>query len=123
MIRAGAVLRALRPGAEWTLSDSTKPVMANLVMHSDEPTVTQAEYDAMAAEMATEQPWVDIRAERDILLRDSDWRMGNDTPLSEADQAAWGEYRESLRNIPQDFTTPKKFGWPKKPKWPSTPDE
>lgn len=115
MIRPGAVLKALRPDAEWTLTDSTLPVMANLVMHSDVPDVTQAEYDEMAAQMEAAEPWIDIRAERDELLRDSDWTDLPHNPLSSGEQDAWVVYREALRDIPQVFSDAEAIEWPEAP--------
>ena len=115
MIRPGAVLKALRPDAEWTLTDSTNPVVANLVIHSGEPAITQAEYDEMAAQMEAAEPWIDIRAERDELLRDSDWTDLPHNPLSSGEQDAWVVYREALRDVPQVFSDAEAVVWPEVP--------
>ena len=37
---------------------------------------------------------------RDLLLADSDWTQGADSPLSEEDKAAWATYRQELRDLP-----------------------
>ena len=42
--------------------------------------------------------WVQVRAERDQALKDSDWRAGKDVVLS----TAWKEYRQALRDLPQE---------------------
>ena len=62
--------------------------------------------------------WVNIRAERDRLLTESDWTQGNDTPLSDADVAKWKTYRTSLRDLPSDQSSKTKYSditWPTKP--------
>ena len=115
MIRPGAVLKALRPGMEWTLTDSTNPVVANLVIHSDEPAITQAEYDEMAAQMEAAEPWIDIRAERDQLLRASDFTRLSDAPFSTAKKAQWKTYRQTLRDLPQTYDNIEDVEWPEAP--------
>jgi len=61
------------------------------------------------------QSWDDIRAERDSLLSASDWTMVSDTPLSDAEVDAWADYRQALRDIPQDFDSPDDVVWPEAP--------
>lgn len=39
-----------------------------------------------------------IRRERDLLLKDSDWRMTDDYPYE--DKELWRAYRQSLRELP-----------------------
>jgi hypothetical protein len=43
--------------------------------------------------------WAAIRAHRDRLLLDSDWTLGNDSPLGADAKAAWAVYRDALRRI------------------------
>lgn len=38
--------------------------------------------------------------ERDELLRSTDWTLMADAPLSGAQKAAWGVYRQALRDLP-----------------------
>lgn len=40
------------------------------------------------------------RMERDELLRSTDWTLMADAPLSGAQKAAWGVYRQALRDLP-----------------------
>lgn len=57
----------------------------------------------------------DIRAERDALLRASDWSVLPDaTPVGGKD--AWIEYRQQLRNITDGVTDPNAVVWPISPK-------
>ena len=58
--------------------------------------------------------WEQIRAQRDALLKDSDWAAFPDaTP--KPSKEAWLTYRQALRDIPQTFSTPEEVVWPNKP--------
>lgn len=59
--------------------------------------------------------WDVIRNERDRLLKDSDWTQLADAPLSETSIAAWKVYRQTLRDIPQEYPTPDDVQWPEIP--------
>ena len=51
-------------------------------------------------EMIDAEPMKRLRHERDIRLRDTDWR---DLPSYQgADQEAWRTYRQALRDLPQN---------------------
>ena len=64
-------------------------------------------------EQCTEaQKWESVRFYRNNYLRDSDWTQLAD---SSADKVAWGNYRQTLRDIPQNFQKPEDVVWPTKP--------
>ena len=52
------------------------------------------------------------RAERDILLAQSDWTQVADAPV---DQAAWATYRQALRDVPSQEGFPETIDWPTSP--------
>jgi hypothetical protein len=54
----------------------------------------------------------EVRAKRDRLLAASDWTQVLDAPV---DQAAWAEYRQALRDVPQQEGFPTDVAWPVKP--------
>lgn len=56
-----------------------------------------------------------IRTERDRLLTASDWTQLTDSPLTETDRLAWAEYRQELRNVPQQADFPGTVQWPVHP--------
>lgn len=56
--------------------------------------------------------WEDIRKERNKLLDRSDYTQMPDWP---GDKAAWSNYRQALRDIPQSFNNPSEVVWPSKP--------
>lgn len=56
-----------------------------------------------------------VRSERDKLISQSDWTQLNDSPISGTKQTEWGNYRQALRDIPQQTGFPWNVNWPNKP--------
>jgi hypothetical protein len=48
-------------------------------------------------------------------LRQSDWSMLPDVPMTVSDKEAWLQYRDSLRNIREQSHFPEAIVWPNKP--------
>jgi len=59
------------------------------------------------------QTWEQIRAIRDSKLRETDWVGLKDITVS--NESAWLNYRQALRDIPQNFANPQDVVWPSKP--------
>jgi len=59
-----------------------------------------------------EQLAAQARSQRDALLSQSDWTQVPDAPV---DQQAWAEYRQALRDLPQQAGFPTEITWPVKP--------
>lgn len=59
--------------------------------------------------------WLIVKAKRNTLLAETDWTQNLDAVLSIEEKAAWQEYRQALRDIPQDFANPEDVIWPVKP--------
>tara|TARA_B100000161_G_C33285765_1_gene296320 strand:- start:60 stop:497 length:438 start_codon:yes stop_codon:yes gene_type:complete len=55
--------------------------------------------------------WTDVRRQRDILLKETDWRAMSDRTLTDA----WRDFRQELRQIPQTQTDPFNITWPTEP--------
>jgi len=55
---------------------------------------------ALDAEAGEQHQALAVRVERDALLAASDWVMLPDAPLTDAQRAAWREYRQALRDLP-----------------------
>lgn len=53
-----------------------------------------------------------LRSKRDQILTESDWTQLPDAPV---DQEAWANYRQALRDVPQQSGFPDSFEWPTKP--------
>lgn len=63
--------------------------------------------------VADHAAWREVRAKRNLLLRDCDW---TDLPNSPVDNPnGWEDYRTALRDIPQTFATVDEIVWPTKP--------
>lgn len=57
--------------------------------------------------------WDDIRAERDSLLGQTDWAIIKSQETGETIPQNVLDYRQALRDIPQDFATPEEVVFPK----------
>lgn len=66
-----------------------------------------AAYDAMKMD--------EIRAERDVLLRDSDFSQLDDAPYNASSKAEWATYRQALRDLPASVGDVDDVTWPVKP--------
>lgn len=60
--------------------------------------------------------WNLIRSQRNLLLAASDWTQLADAYLTETEKIAWNEYRQALRNLPQDFSMPEEVIFLEAPK-------
>jgi len=61
---------------------------------------------------ATTKLMDELRSQRDLLLKSSDWTQVSDAPV---DQAAWATYRQQLRDLPNNTEDPANPTWPTKP--------
>jgi len=92
---------------------------ATWVIHFNDATPAQ-ELEAAAiienfdAEVAL-WAWQEVRSDRDTRLYACDWTQLPDSPLSDADKAAWATYRQSLRDIPANQDDPQAIVWPSNP--------
>lgn len=56
-----------------------------------------------------------LRRKRNIALRNSDWTVSNDSPLSQEKIEEWKIYRTALRDFPANVSNPLDPEWPKEP--------
>ena len=66
-------------------------------------------------ENKTNEAWRKIREERNQLLKDSDYIMVSDAPITTEKKEEWETYRQVLRDIPQDYDSPDEVVYPDKP--------
>ncbi len=113
MIDVSVVLMFLRPDAQWSLGDSYD--YDSLVWLSNNSSPPSRE--------EVETAWLDakrwhymrqVRINRNTLLAESDWTQVEDAPI---DKTVWAEYRQALRDLPENIIDPEK------PIWPTRPDE
>lgn len=69
-------------------------------------TKEQVEVDRIASAAAS------ARAERDRRLAACDWTQVADAPV---DRAAWADYRQALRDVPDQPGFPDVIAWPEEP--------
>jgi hypothetical protein len=58
--------------------------------------------------------WEQIRAQRDSLLKETDW-IGVSDAQPKPNKDAWLNYRQALRDITKIFSQPEDVVWPTKP--------
>lgn len=73
--------------------------------------LTERDVEARHAER-----WSEVRAERNARLAACDWTQLADAPLSTEQRAAWGVYRQALRDLPAQLEQD-----PFNPDWPEAP--
>ena len=63
-------------------------------------------------ELITARQWAAVREQRDQMLAKCDWTQLADAHLSLDKKQAWSDYRQALRDIPEDFEVPTQVQWP-----------
>lgn len=64
---------------------------------------------------ATQAAWDSLRAERDRRLAATDWVVLRNLETSEPVPPEWLEYRQALRDLPDNTTDPANPDWPETP--------
>ena len=108
------VLVKLHKGQWFGWSDSKDKVYSNLIIHDDQyskPSKTSLEAGLVQAQ--DDFDWLEVRRKRNALLIDSDAYLMPDYPLE--DKSDWETYRQSLRDIPQDFDNADDVEFPEEP--------
>lgn len=57
----------------------------------------------------------DVRRERNKKLSDSDWTQLIDCPLDQNKKIEWANYRQALRDLPQNYNGEGPIPWPQYP--------
>lgn len=66
-------------------------------------------------EPTEEQQEMQVRAARNSLLDLCDWTQLPDAPLTEEQKQEWAEYRQALRDVPEQTGFPDAVIWPSAP--------
>lgn len=114
---------------ELMLADGYKPISV-----VEDPTAEKSEVRFRELDDSIEQYYVSsedfidtevnkdkeliIRSERNYRLLISDWTQLPDAKLSEEKKAEWVEYRQQLRDVPEQKGFPDDVIWPKEPELP-----
>jgi len=86
----------------------------NPTLENSEWVMTWQVSPASAEEIAErlERKSLDARQQRNQLLADCDWTQLSDAPVS---SSAWANYRQELRDIPEQEGFPWNINWPEEP--------
>jgi len=107
MIDKAQAIKNLAPEAEWVMRDGVIEWLS-----ADIPQPTDEEIEAEVERLIAEQPAKEARAQRNRLLVESDWTQVLDAPVN---HETWAEYRQALRDLPQQAGFPTEITWPVKP--------
>jgi len=100
-------------GTDWILVQDTSTIAKYDFTVEDflEPPVPEKP-DYNPDQKAIDAEADEVRSERDKLLAATDWTQVADAPV---DQAAYAEYRQALRDVPEQVGFPSDVDWPEKP--------
>ena len=108
------VLVKLHKGQWFGWSDSKDKVYENIVIHDDQYSIpSKASLESGLVQAQDDFDWQDVRRKRNALLIDSDAYLMPDYPME--DKSDWEAYRQSLRDIPQDFDNADDVELPEEP--------
>ena len=97
---------------KWYTKYSVGPVFTDRPAEGDQAAQTAAEQEtAYKAQKDAEQAKA-VRDQRTQKLADCDWTQLADSPV---DKAAWGVYRQALRDISKQSGFPWNIEWPNQP--------
>jgi len=99
-------LVTLRPGAQFVVRGG----VIEFYQH-DAPQPTEAEIQAEIARLEAEQPWKELRQQRNRLIAETDYLALSDATMTD-DMTT---YRQALRDLPANTTDPANPVWPTKP--------
>ena len=71
--------------------------------------------DPTKLQAKTAAAWSQLRTERNARLAASDYTQLQDAHLSAEKKSAWADYRQALRDLPDECTDPTQVDWPLDP--------
>jgi len=86
-----------------------------IIQTIQEEQLTQTIQEGPIVEIRQEEHLVGIRAERNRLLSVTDWTQVSDSPLTQEKRDEWKVYRQALRDMFINCSTPSDVVWPKLP--------
>ena len=94
----------------WVEAYVERDMFADYV-DEDGVTVTKVSQEEAYTARKNEEAATAVRAERDKLLAETDWKAGSDLVMSDE----WKVYRQALRDITSQATFPSEVTWPTQP--------
>ena len=68
--------------------------------------------DSAKVQAKTAQAWTQLRTERNARLAACDWTQLQDAHLSAEKKSAWADYRQALRDLPEEVQDLVSVEWP-----------
>jgi len=110
---ASTINKYVWDGTDWVLEQDESSIARFDFTTADFPDAPVPEKpDYNPDERAREQQANEVRTQRDALLAQCDWTQVADAPV---DAQTWADYRQALRDIPQQSGFPEDVTWPIKP--------
>ena len=103
-------LSSLRPGVQFVMRGG----VIEFYDHAD-PQPTADELQTELDRLKAAQPLVELRAERDRRLAETDWEIVKHKELGTDIPTALTTYRQELRDLPANTSDPSNPTWPVKP--------
>ena len=72
-------------------------------------------YELQVEDIGDELLWEKLREERNKLLSSCDWTQLADAPLTNEEKQLWIDYRQSLRDLPENVEDINNVVWPQQP--------
>ena len=110
---SSTINKYLWDGTDWVLEQDESSIARFDFTTADFPNAPVPEKpDYNPDEREAEQKANEVRAQRDALLAETDWTQVPDAPV---DAQLWADYRQALRDVPQQEGFPFDINWPTKP--------
>lgn len=119
-IRIGEAIMSLKPGAEFTCSETKEGVRTINWLDSSQTQPTDDEINAEIDRLQGLEAMKILRQQRNDKLYQSDWRANSDVTMSDE----WKTYRQQLRDLPASSSPkldddyeldPTSVTWPTEP--------
>ena len=110
---AASINKYVWDGDDWVLEKDESTISKydfTVADFPDAPVPEKPDYNPDQKALDAEAD--EVRSERDKLLAATDWTQVADAPV---DQAAYAEYRQALRDVPEQVGFPSDVDWPEKP--------
>ena len=101
------------PGIRLEVPEGLDP-QCIMAVRADDGTIT-LQADPAKVQAKIQQAWTALRTERNARLAASDYTQLQDAHLSAEKKSAWADYRQALRDLPDELTDPTRVDWPLDP--------
>ena len=112
--RFGGPMGSVTDTTHLELPEALDPQCITAVRDAETGEITLTQ-DPSKVQAKTAQAWTALRTERNARLAASDWTQLQDTHLSAEKKSAWADYRQALRDLPDEVTDPTQVDWPLDP--------